>query len=63
MLVLKSDDGKISVTFHEQFSSAGLFRGSKSNMGLNTWKSLFNTPNALDLCWALTLSQTACQEG
>lgn len=27
MLVLKSGGGKISVTFHDQFNSAGVFRG------------------------------------
>lgn len=46
MLVLKSGDGKISVASHDQFISAGLFRGYKSNMGLNTWKAIYNTPNA-----------------
>lgn len=46
MLVLKSGDGKISVAFHDQFISAGLSRGYKSNMGLNTWKAVYNTTNA-----------------
>lgn len=54
MLVLKSGGGKISVTFHDQFNSAGVFRGYKSNVGLNTWKLLVITPNTgLDLCVGL----------
>lgn len=53
MLVLKSGGGKISVTY-DQFNSAGVFGGYKSNVGLNTWKLLVITPNTgLDLCVGL----------